>query len=113
MPCSAAALVMGFVLKEYANIEYFWSNGSLTKPMSPDTMKTMIAEAMTAGNDRKKKEQYIVTMTPEVKKFLQVTAASFHISEDRCNSVEDAATSIRIRMKQFEFPLWTVKSLLS
>lgn len=52
-------------------------------------------------------------MTPEVKKFLQVTAASFHISEDRCNSVEDAATSIRIRMKQFEFPLWTVKSLLS
>lgn len=104
---------MGFVLKEYANIEYFWSNGSLTKPMSPDTMKTMIAEAMTAGNDRKKKEQYIVTMTPEVKKFLQVTAASFHISEDRCNSVEDAATSIRIRMKQFEFPLWTVKSLLS
>ena len=113
MPCSAAALVMGFVLKEYANTEYFWSNGSLTKQMSPDTMKTMIAEAMTAGNDRKKKEQYIVTMTPEVKRFLQVTAASFHIPEDRCNSVEEAATSIRLKMKQFEFPLWTVKSILS
>lgn len=115
MPISVCALILGFVLKEYANPKYFWTNGSVTKPMSPETMKDMISDTMTsaAGVKKGSKEQYIVTMTPEVRCFLEKTAKIFHIPLEQCASVESARNQLRIQMKRFTFPLWTVKSILT
>lgn len=65
MPSNVAAFMMGFLLKEYANSNYFWSNGSNSEAMSVDKMKTAIANAINqvATPSSKYKEEYIVAMS--------------------------------------------------
>lgn len=114
MPSSVAALVLGFVLKEYATSEFFWSNGSNNETMSVDKMKTMIANALShkVNPGAKYKEEYIVAMTPSTRSFLNCTSTAFHINAAQCGSVESARDQVRIRMKEFSFPVWCIKYIL-
>ena len=114
MPNNVCAFLMGFVLKEYATSDYFWSNGSNSEVMNVDKMKTMIANALNqrAAQSSKYKEEYIVAMSPEIRCFLNCTSAAFHIPAANCGSVESARDQIRIKMKALTFPIWCVKSIL-
>lgn len=109
-----AAFVMGFVLKEYANADYFWSNGSTSESMSVDKMKMAIANAMkhTVSHDKKYKPEYIVAMSLKQRAFLQCTSEAFRIPLSQCGSIESARDQVRIRMKMLSFPIWAVKSIL-
>ena len=112
LPSSLSALVLGFVLKEYASSDYFWSNESNSETMSVDRLRTAIANAL---NQRltpsaKYKEEYIVTMSPEIRNFLRCTQTIFHISS--VESVEKARDKIRIKMKELSFPIWCIKYTL-
>lgn len=113
MPSSLAALVLGFVLKEYTTNDYFWSNGSNSETMTIDHMKTAIANALTQklNPSSKYKEEYIVTMSDEVRSFLDCTSKAFHIPA--IGSVESARDQIRIKMKELSFPVWCLKHILS
>lgn len=114
MPSNVAAFMMGFLLKEYANSNYFWSNGSNSEAMSVDKMKTAIANAINqvATPSSKYKEEYIVAMSAEQRAFLNCTAAAFHISQAQCGSIEQARNEIRVKMKGLDFPIWCIKSIL-
>lgn len=114
MPNNVTAFVLGFVLKEYANSNYFWSNSSSSESMSSDKMKQMIANAINQkfAPSAKYKEEYIVAMSVNQRCFLQCTAVSFHIPMTQCGSVEHARDQIRIKMKNFSFPLWCLKYVL-
>ena len=112
MPSALAAFVLGFTLKEYANSNYFWSNGSNTETMTVDKMKVAIANAL---NQRvnpiaKYKEEAIVTIGSEVRKFLTCTSRVFRLPT--LGSVESARDQIRVRMKGLTFPIWCLKYLL-
>lgn len=109
-----AAFVMGFVLKEYATADYFWSNGSTSESMSVDKMKMAIANAMkqTVSPDKKYKPEYIVAMSPEQRAFLKCTSEAFRIPLTQCGSIESARDQVRISMKELFFPIWSVKSIL-
>ena len=109
-----AAFVMGFVLKEYATSDYFWSNGSTSESMSVDKMKMAIANAMkqTVSPDKKYKPEYIVAMSAEQRAFLQCTSEAFRIHITQCGSIESARDRVRISMKNLSFPIWSVKSIL-
>lgn len=115
MPCNIAAFIMGFVLKEYAVSDYFWSNGSNSESMTIDKMKQMIANAINqrVTPNRNYKEEYIVAMSSEQKAFLNCTAKVFNISSANCGSIESARDQIRSKMKQLVFPIWCIKSLLN
>ena len=112
-PCNLSAFVLGFLLKEYATNEYFWSNGT-TRPMSVDLMKSAIKNAMDQVTTPKAgyRPEAIVTMSEELRLFLQGTASIFHESTERCGSVDAAAGVIRLGMKKLEFPIWVLKSIL-
>ena len=114
MPNNVCAFLMGFVLKEYANSEYFWSNGSNSEAMTVDKMKTMIANALNQRSmpSAKYKEEFIVAMSPEIRSFLNCTSEAFHIPPANCGSVESARDQIRIKMKALTFPIWCLKSVL-
>lgn len=114
IPSNISAFVMGFVLKEYALSDYFWSNGSNSESMSVDKMKQMIANALNqkVTPNRNYKEEYIVAMSLEQKAFLNCTAKIFNIPSAQCGSIESARDQLRSRMKQLTFPIWCVKSLL-
>ena len=114
MPNSIAAYVLGFCLKEYSGSNFFWSNHSNTETMTVDKMKTMIANALGEKSNPAKnyKNEYIVTMTSKVKSFLSGSSAVFGIPMSMCTSIPDTRNQIRIKMKEFQFPIWCVKSLL-
>jgi hypothetical protein len=114
LPCSVTAFVMGFVLKEYANSNYFWSNGSASETMTIDKMKVMIANVIHQKITYKRnyKEEYIVSMSPELRAFLDCTAKVFRIPSAQCGSIESARDQIRIKMKHLPFPIWCVKYIL-
>lgn len=113
-PSNLSAFVLGFLLKEYACDEYFWSNGT-THPMSVDLMKSAIKNAMDQVVAPKAgyRPESIVTMSEELRFFLQGTASIFHESTERCGSVDAAAGVIRLGMKKLEFPIWVLKSILA
>ena len=107
MPSNVTAFVMGFVLKEYATADYFWSNGSSSESMTPGKMKQMIANAINQkfSPSSKYKEEYIVVMSANQRCFLQCTSAAFHIPMSQCGSIESARDQIRIKMKGLTFPI--------
>lgn len=112
LPSSLAALVLGFTLKEYVKSDYFWSNGSNSETMTIDHMRTAIANALNQklNPSPKYKEEYIVTMSPEVRSFLNCTSKVFNLPA--IGSVESARDQIRIKMKGLSFPIWCVKYIL-
>ena len=112
-PSNLSAFVLGFLLKEYATDQYFWSNGT-TRPMSVELMKSAIKNAMDQAVTPKAgyRPEAIVTMSEELRLFLQGTATIFHESAERCGSVDAAASVIRLGMKKLEFPIWVLKSIL-
>lgn len=108
-----AAFILGFVLKEYASDQYFWSNGT-TRPMSIELMKGAIKNALDQSVNPKPnyRNEAIVLMSEKMRLFLNGTATIFHESLEHCGSVDAAAGIIRVGMKRLDFPIWCVKSLL-
>lgn len=115
MPSNVTAFVMGFVLKEYATADYFWSNGLSSENMTPDKMKKMIANAINQkfSPTSKYKEEYIVAMSANQRCFLQCTSNAFQIPMSQCGSIESARDQIRIKMKGLTFPIWCLKYILN
>lgn len=114
MPNAIASFVLGFCLKEYSTANYFWSNHSNTETMTIRKMKSMIANALNEKTNPAKnyKNEYIVTMTSKVKSFLSGSAIIFGIPASMCTSIPDTRNQVRIKMKEFQFPIWCVKYLL-
>ena len=114
MPNAIASFVLGFCLKEYSTANYFWSNHSNTETMTISKMKSMIANALNEKTNPAKnyKNEYIVTMTSKVKSFLSGSAIIFGIPASMCISIPDTRNQVRIKMKEFQFPIWCVKYLL-
>lgn len=115
MPNSVAAFVLGFCLKEYANSNYFWSNGSKNETMTPDKMKQLIANVISyeANGVKNYREEFIVTMTIQKRQFLTASSAIFDIPKNNCTSIESVRDQIRIKMKGYPFPIWCIKFILS
>lgn len=113
MPCNLTAFILGFLLREYANDEYNWSDDVTTTPMSIDKLKEMIEEVVKQQQtpNSKYRDKYIVVMSQEQKEFNKSTATIFGIDESLCSSVENTRSRMRYSMTQFKFPIWALKSL--
>lgn len=115
MPCNLSAFVLGFILKEYADGSYSWSDGLTNDVLDVNKLKEMIAEIINlqiTANSRYK-DKYIVEMTEDEKSFNEATSLAFDIPQNLCTSIEHTRERIRNKMKEFSFPIWTVKSVLS
>lgn len=112
MPTAISAVVLGFILKEYATADYFWSDGTNSESMSAELMSNAIASSLNHLQKPKDrfKDQYIVTMTPEKRGFLNCTQRAFRIQN--VGTIEKARDNIRSAMKGFEFPIWCIKYAL-
>ena len=114
MPINLTAFVLGYVLKEYANGDFSWSNGSISEVMTVEKLKSAIANVINqkANPAKNFKEEFIVTMTGEHKAFLKCAAKAFRIPESSCGSIELARDQICVKMKQLAFPIWCINYLL-
>lgn len=111
MPCNLTAFVLGFVLKEYANDSFNWTDDVTTDPMSVEKMKEMIDEVIKQQQtpNPKYKTKYIVAMSPEQRAFNKGTSFVFGIDESLCSSVENTRSYVRSKMTSLNFPVWTLK----
>lgn len=115
MPCNLSAFILGFVLKEYTEGSYSWSDGITNDPLNLDKLKEMVAEIINlqiTPNSRYK-DKYIVAMTPEEKAFNEATSVAFGIPLNLCTSIEQTRERIRNKMKEFSFPIWTIKEVIA
>lgn len=114
MPCSFTAFILGFVLKEYLDGSYNWSDGLTNDELTLDKLKEMVNEVISlqyTPNPRYR-DKYIVKMTDAGKAFYEITSYAFGISLNLCTSVEQTRDYIRNKMKEFSFPIWTIKFVL-
>lgn len=111
MPCNLTAFILGFVLKEYANGIYSYSDNLTTVPLDTEKLASMISEVIKQDNnpDKRYKDKFIVTLTEEERAFNKATSLAFDIPEMYCVSITETRSRIRERMKGFSFPIWVIK----
>lgn len=111
MPCNLSAFVLGFVLRDYANDSYNYTDEVTTVPMSFEKLSEMISEVIKNQQtpNPRYKEKYIVQMSSEQREFNKSTSIVFHIDETKCSSIENTRSYVRNVMTSFEFPIWTLK----
>lgn len=111
MPCNLTAFILGFVLKEYANGIYSYSDNLTTVPLDTEKLASMISEVIKQDNnpDKRYKDKFIVTLTEEERAFNKATSLAFDIPEMYCVSITETWSRIRERMKGFSFPIWVIK----
>lgn len=114
MPCNLTAFVLGFVLKEYVDGSYSWSDGLTNETLDINKLKEMIDEVikLQITPNPRYKDKYIVALTENEKAFNDATSEAFGISKNQCTSVEQTRERIRGKMKEYTFPIWTLKSIL-
>lgn len=115
MPVNLTAFVLGFVLKEYANGSFSYSDTLTTDPLTEDKLASMIDEIIKQNITPKQsyKDKYIVTLTEKAKAFNKATSVVFNISESYCTSITDTRERIRGEMKKDSFPMWVLKYVLA
>ena len=108
------AFVLGFLLKEYANENFFWSNGRKTEIMSPDKLADMIANTLNfyANPSRNFHEEFITVMSQEQKAFFMCSSEVFKIPSEQCISIENMKEKISEALQKLKFPAWCVKNIL-
>ena len=114
LPCNLTAFVLGFLLKEYANDTYRWTNDETSEPMNTTKLKEMIDEIIKLQlvPNQRYKDKYIVAMTAEERKFSEVTSEVFSIPENQCASIQQIRDRIRVEMKKLSFPIWCLKYII-
>lgn len=111
MPCNLTAFVLGFVLKEYADETYTWSDGLRNEILTSDKIVDMVSDIIKLQNTPTMRytDKEIVTLTEEDKAFNKASSKIFKIPETSCTSIEATRERIRQKMKELSFPLWCLK----
>lgn len=118
LPNNLSAFILGFVLKEYTDGNFYWSDGQITEAMTVEKLKNMIHNIISYknqllnGSPRKLNPEYIVEMSVEQKMFLQCARIVFKIPEYKCSNIEQSVTEIRLQMKKLTFPIWCTEYII-
>lgn len=115
MPCNLTAFVMGFLLKEYTDGTYNYSDGINNDVLNVAKLKEMVSEIIKhqVTPISRYKDKYIVTTTVEEKAFNEASSKIFGLPINLCNSVEQTRERIRQKMKDLSFPVWVLKYVLN
>ena len=115
MPCNLTAFVIGFLLKEYKDGNYNWTDGIHNEPLTIEKLKEMVAEIIKHQNTPipRYKDKYICTLKPEERAFNEAASRIFEIPLNLCVSAENTRDRIRQKMKEWSFPIWVLKYVLN
>ena len=115
MPCNLSAFMLGFLLKEYTDGTYSWSDGLTNDVLNVKKLQEMVYEIINQEitPNARYKDKYIVALTPEEKSFNESTSVAFGIPTNLCTSIEQTRERVRAKMKEFSFPIWSLKAILN
>lgn len=114
MPCDLYAYLTGFLLKEYADEPYRYGIGTAGDDggkMTPEKLGEYIGEYIKHKNKAisNYKEKYIEIMTQDQKVFVDFAHSAFDVPENL--SVEQAASRLRVKLKNLGYPIWCFKTI--
>lgn len=111
MPCNLYAFLTGFLLKEYAEDTYRYSDGDTGDKMSAEKLAEIVGEYIKHKNTPipRYKEKFIEVMTKEQMAFIDFAKDVFDIPSN--TSVEQMAVRIRSKLKEFGYPIWCFKEI--
>ncbi|MZQ76088.1 MAG: hypothetical protein GT589_08075 [Peptoclostridium sp.] len=114
MPCNLTSFVLGFLLKDYADGTYRWSNEQVGDTLSVEKMVEMIDEIIKQQINPSNRyvEKYIVKMSTEEREFLNNTALVFGIRESNCATIEKTREEVRAAIRNIGIPLWAANIAL-
>ncbi|HZK12301.1 MAG TPA: hypothetical protein VFD10_08175, partial [Atribacterota bacterium] len=110
MPCNLTAFILGFLLKDYANVIYRWSNEQVGDTLSVEKLAEMIGLIIKQQIHPSNRyvDEYIVKMSIEELEFLHKTSNIFGINEENCASIEKTREEVRAVIKKISLPLWAI-----
>lgn len=111
MPCNLTAFILGFLLKEYKNGNYSYSDNIIaTTLLDANRLKEMIEGIIKLqnNNDTRYKDKYIVALTDEEKAFISASSTIFEIPTPIQDSVENIRSQVRSKLKDLSFPAWVM-----
>lgn len=110
IPCNITAYVMGFILKEYIDGSYRWSDVSQADELTEEKLKSMIKNLLNNEiNPGKYKDEYITFLSDEENAFIDNSIIVFDLEKKHCGSAKNTIKQIRYAVSQFEFPFWCLK----
>lgn len=107
MPTNLSAFLTGWLLKEYANDEYRYTDGTNnTGVMSSGKLVEMITNyfGKLNGTIQRYTPEYIEKLTEEQRTFVELSKEVFCLQD--ASSIERVASQIISRVKEFRYPLW-------
>ena len=111
MPTNLSAYLTGFLLKEYADSAYRYSDGENGEPMTAERMTNLIFSYFKKlnGTEPRYRDCYIEVLTEEQRLFANLAKEVFGLQSN--SSIDAIAAQISSRVKEFQYPLWCFKSL--
>ncbi len=110
MSCNLTAFILGFLLKEYKDGNYSYTDGTVTSVLNEDRLKAMIDEIikLQITDNQRYQDKYIVALTDEEKTFICASSAVFKIEQQYQDSIEQVRSQIRSKLKKLSFPAWVM-----
>lgn len=107
-PCNLSSFIVGFLLKEYSNESFRYSDSSGGhEPMTPDKLAEMLGNYI----GKSPKPTYIVKMTAEEMGFYALTEKAWSIPENSCSSAGQAAIAVSKKMRGLNLPVWCLEEV--
>jgi hypothetical protein len=110
LSCTGAVFLLGFLLKDYANSNYYKFDKINTVDLTHDGLADLIYGVVKGLP--KSESQFIVKTTPEQVEFCKITGKIFKIAVDKQNSVSDIAKNIKSFLTNNEYPLWPLANYI-
>ncbi len=107
-PCNLSSFIAGFLLKEYGNESYRYSDSSGGhEQMTQDKLAEMLGNYI----GKNPKPTYIVKMTPEEMAFYELTERAWSIPVNSCSSAGQAAIAVSNKMRGLSLPVWCLEEV--
>lgn len=107
-PCNLSAFIAGFLLKEYGNESFRYSDSSGGhEQMTQDKLAEMLGNYI----GKSAKPTYIVKMTAEEMAFYELTEKAWRIPANSCSSAGQAAIAVSAKMRGLNLPVWCLEEV--
>ena len=107
-PCNLSAFIVGFLLKEYGNEPFRYSDSSGGhEQMTQEKLAEMIGNYI----GKSPKPTYIVKMTAEEMAFYELTEKVWNIPANSCSSAGQAAIAVSDKMRRLNLPVWCLEEV--
>ena len=107
-PCNLSAFIAGFLLKEYGDEPYRYSDSfGGHEQMTQEKLAEMLGNYI----GKTPKSTYIVKMTTEEMAFFELTEKAWNIPPNSCSSAGQAALAVAAKMRSFDIPVWCLEEM--